>query len=120
MTSQNLHARPSRVEFLARRQRLQRFMQFGNIGAIVLGVVGALVVLVMLKQSGARIGSDWISISFMASFLPFFFAGVVAVKSYGRRYGASCPACNTPLIGALGQIAVASGRCGKCGEVVCD
>ena len=43
------------------------------------------------------------------------------LKHQPRKFGLQCPSCSKPLTGITGQIAVATGFCGHCGErVVCD
>jgi hypothetical protein len=40
------------------------------------------------------------------------------MKQLMRRHGLHCPHCRASFYGGMGHLAVASGRCGTCGEVV--
>ena len=39
-------------------------------------------------------------------------------RSRVRKFGLACPHCRAQLVKQLGQIALASGNCGQCGEAI--
>ena len=40
-------------------------------------------------------------------------------RTAAASLGLQCGACGARLVGALGHVAVGSGRCGQCGAIVC-
>jgi protein-S-isoprenylcysteine O-methyltransferase Ste14 len=40
-------------------------------------------------------------------------------RAVAASLGLQCGACGVRLVGALGQVAVGSGRCGQCGAIAC-
>jgi hypothetical protein len=66
--------------------------------------------------------ATWIQVLYGAAFFGFLIGSVLLSiwlqKRELRRFGLHCPSCGKPLIGIIGQIAVATGACGHCGERV--
>jgi hypothetical protein len=52
------------------------------------------------------------------------FVGIIflgkRMKRHRVKLGLSCPQCKKDLIGGYAQIAVASGRCGRCGTILLE
>ena len=111
--------RPSRSEFAVQRKRALRVVQVGNVVAIVVGFAGFLLATAAFAVLG-RPKDEWFAPSGVGG-LALTAATALGIKRYcSHRYGAICPQCRTSLVDILGAIAVASGRCGKCGAIVCE
>jgi hypothetical protein len=52
-------------------------------------------------------------------FMSLIIAGLLT-KRYRRKQGLNCPNCKIDLIGSMLQIAVASGRYGRCGKIILE
>lgn len=63
---------------------------------------------------------------FIAAFslLVCIYVGVIMIgilaKRYRRQYGIICPNCKKDLVGGSLQLAIASGRCGRCGAIILE
>ncbi len=107
----------TRAEFRKRRDALERALRIGV--PIVAGVA-----------LSALWGSAWGAPHWWTSawgngiglVLLLAFAGWLdwVTKRTSSRFGACCPSCRVALRNILGRIALASGRCGRCGAVVCE
>lgn len=110
---------PSREEFIVRRKRLQRFLEAWQVGAAFIGIALSLGSLILAHRAGLPIPRDWAGAIFLLVFVAFASVVMIVVKNHAKKFGASCPTCHAALTGVAGQIALAAGRCGKCGAVVC-
>jgi hypothetical protein len=50
----------------------------------------------------------------------FLILAVVIAKNQRRRLGCCCPQCKKELLGGTLQLAIASGRCGRCGAIILE
>jgi hypothetical protein len=66
--------------------------------------------------------ATWIQVLYGSALFGFLLGNVPLMIWFGRRqrrrFGLQCPSCRKPMVGVIGQIAVASGACGHCGERV--
>jgi hypothetical protein len=119
---------PEGKPVLTRREfgiRLQRVMREAQVWAWVgfLGGAGwfvgfAVVARRMRLNAHPPLSYVFIAIWFGIAALILFGATLIGLRR-GRTLGLCCPRCGKQLVGTSGLIAVASGRCGYCGEDVC-
>lgn len=66
--------------------------------------------------------ATWIQVLYGVAFFGFIFGNLPLLawfyKRQQRRFQVTCPNCDKPLTGVSGQIVVATGNCGHCGERV--
>jgi len=100
-------------------ERLLRFQKVANIsGCLMLeGMFGGLLFGNWLSRHNSSGLAEALALTI---FLGSLVAGSIFLLGAPRRLGAICPACRKPLIGTSGEIAVATGRCGKCGKTILD
>jgi len=64
--------------------------------------------------------AGWIQVLYGVAFGGFLLGNLPLMmwfsKRQQRRFGLQCPSCGKPLVGVTGQVAVATGACGQCGE----
>jgi hypothetical protein len=52
---------------------------------------------------------------------PFWaWRGDVMLKNLQIAHPVTCPLCGKPLIGITGELALTTGRCGGCGEMIVE
>ena len=114
----------TKSEFIARQREMMRWSNvFSGIWLVVFfGVlIGNIPVATWIDHHHS---AKWIQILFVCWFFGFMFGNLALVVWIGRRQnrklGLLCPVCDKPLVRATAQIAVATGRCGHCGEAVFD
>jgi hypothetical protein len=66
--------------------------------------------------------TTWIQVLYGVAFFGFLLGNIPLMIWFGkrqqRRFGLQCPNCRKPLVRVTGQVAVATGACGHCGERV--
>jgi hypothetical protein len=64
----------------------------------------------------------WISIAWVGiGAVPFWgWWGDMAIKRLQRACQVVCPHCDKPLVGMRGELAMTTGRCGGCGNVIVE
>ena len=121
----------TRSELVQRRKKYDREKYDPRFGY---SIAFAAVVIAWLLLGGIAISSisSWFSLDipesqkssvwFVVLLALFFFVGRPLVswdeRKRARQAGLTCPSCGAMLVGNLGDIAVASGRCGRCGVSV--
>jgi hypothetical protein len=60
----------------------------------------------------------WIGLAFLGGVV-LMLAPSLAVRFTFKRYGISCPSCGNS-VGGVAAIAIATGKCGNCGEQILD
>jgi hypothetical protein len=123
----------TRSEFVRRRQKHERkkydvtgfSIGFGlPIGVLFVGVLffGSTLIEFASQRLGLGLSDHQVNGVWLALVLGLFLVmgGLNAwdARRRARQAGLSCPACQILLVGHLGDLAVASGRCGRCGGAV--
>jgi hypothetical protein len=109
----------TRQELIERFQR--RTKRVNRWGRIYMISLLAMVVLVGLLCAAVprEMRETVILISFAVSYVTTL-GLALSIRLTVRQAGLVCPHCRTLFSGTLGQIVVASGRCGKCGGRIVD
>jgi hypothetical protein len=119
----------TRSEFVLRRKKYDlgsAILDPGfRIGATILItwlILGSFVIGFVSRRFSMDITESQQSVLWFVVLLALFFVTRLLVsRDEGRRArhaGLTCPNCEAMLVGNLGDLAVASGRCGRCGAIV--
>lgn len=74
----------------------------------------------IVRDDAPRVVMAILGAAFVAVMLAAVLTLLLGVPRSMRQSGLVCPHCHAQLTHILGPIAVATGRCGKCGEQVVD
>src|SRR5262249_46562647 len=71
---------------------------------------------------GSASAPDWIALLLMflgsSAVMTWAWLGDVRMRRLQRTYQVLCPRCGKALIGVTGELALTTGRCGGCGNVI--
>jgi hypothetical protein len=114
----------TKQDFISRHKAWKQ--STGKIGAIgvvcffgILGVIAFVDSYLQHHGWSTRIDSilGLIAIVLLLGLLPLVFW---FQKHQQKRFGVICPSCGKPLVGRNGNVVIATGNCGSCGEKVYD
>jgi hypothetical protein len=107
---------------LIARQRAWKSYSWKWLAGFLVVFYGCIVAYVFLMTDViGRFSGNWPTIIGLGVLVPMVASYVLFVwlqRRQCRRLGVACPHCGAPLIDIAGQIAVATGNCGNCGEKV--
>jgi DNA-directed RNA polymerase subunit RPC12/RpoP len=114
----------TKQELITRQQVWKRKAGLESAGWVVI-VFALLAGFVQLKNHvEARFHASWVDPVFAISFFVILGGNLLFVVWFGKRqfkrYGVACPHCGGPLAGRSGEVVVATGNCGRCGERILD
>jgi hypothetical protein len=112
----------TKQEFISNRQAMTRSSNRTSVVFIVILFGGLLLNIPLAGYMDRAKPEKWIQLLYGIGFFGFLILNFPLLiwvgKRQHKRFRLECPNCHKPLVGALGQIAVASGACGHCGEPV--
>ena len=108
----------TREELVARQRQLKGAVRKAS--AFQLAMVILMFLFLFVSERFSPRAPMWLFLTVLVgiSVLGLWFP-VWRERTVAASLGLQCGACGARLVGALGQIAVGSGRCGKCGAIAC-
>ena len=111
---------PSRTELVGRLRAHERsniYRMRVTLTLLAVWLLAPVLVIVILRWGNRPFAAPVEILWFLALF-GISFASPRWNRWYMRKVMLVCPSCGTPYLGPAAQVAVASGRCGRCGERV--
>jgi len=103
---------------LLAHEKSNRRKTIAGIAFILFWVFGILTLATLLRgRPGWPLHGPY-QIAWYAGFVLLLFMNPRWNRWYMRKINLACPYCGDPFIGSAARVAVASGRCGRCGNPV--